>query len=134
VSRAALVLRGLLALPALGAGALAGLLGSFVHPRTFAHLPVGLVVALALSGLVFVMAGLLLGRPGAIAAAGGWLVPVLLFATQRPEGDLVVPATLAGYGWLLGGFVLAVGCVVPRYRRPGAPPAVPPSALPDPRR
>ena len=128
------VLRGLLALLALGAGALAGLLGSFVHPVKLAHLPVGLVVALALSGSVFVMAGLMLGRAGAVAAAGGWAVPVLLLATQRPEGDLVVPATLAGYGWLLGGFVLALICIVPGYRRRPPPPAVPPSAISDPRR
>ena len=33
----------------------------------------------------------------------GWLVAVLVLASRRPEGDLVVPGPVAGYVWLLGG-------------------------------
>ena len=135
VSPGGRLLRALLVIPVLLAGALAGLVGSFVHPLDAAHLPVGLLIALALSGSVFVTARALLGRPGAIVAAAGWLVAVLPFATQRPEGDLVVPATLAGYVWLLGGFLLALGCVlVAGPRREARPPGVPPSASPEARR
>jgi hypothetical protein len=104
-------------LPAAAAGAGAGVLGSFVHPLDLAGLPVGLAVAAALSAGVFVTTGLLLDRPGAAAAALGWLVAVLVLASRRPEGDLVVPGSVAGYVWLLGGTLLAGGCVALPYRR-----------------
>ena len=83
-------LRALLLLAAAVAGAAAGLLGSFVHPLTVVLLPVGLLLAFALSAAVFVTAGLLLGRAGAVAAGAGWVVTVLVLASPRPEGDLVV--------------------------------------------
>ena len=82
-----------------------------MHPLVLAGLPVGLAVAAALSAGVFVTCGLLLGRPGAAAAAIGWLVAVLVLASRRPEGDLVVPGSVAGYVWLLGGTLLAGVCV-----------------------
>lgn len=119
---AARVVRVALAVPAALAGAVAGLLGSFLHPLTVARLPVGLLLALALTAAVVVTAGLLLGRPGSAAAALGWLAVVLVLASQRPEGDLVVPASGLGYTWLLGGTVLALGCVALPYR-PSGPPA-----------
>ena len=112
--------RALLLVPAALAGAVAGLLGSFVHALEPAGLPVGLLLARALSAAVFVTCGLALGRPGAVAAAGGWLLVVLLLASQRPEGDLVVPGSTVGYLWLLGGMLVAGACTVPRYR-PTAP-------------
>ena len=93
---------------ALGAGALAGVLGSFVHALRTAGLPGGLLCALALSVAVFATARLAVGgRSGAAAAAAGWLLPVLLLSAPRPEGDLVVAGSGPGYGWLLGGTVLA---------------------------
>lgn len=113
-------LRALLLLPAAAAGAGAGVLGSFVHPLVLAGLPVGLAVAAALSAGVFVTSGLLLGRPGAAAAALGWLVAVLVLASRRPEGDLVVPGSVAGYVWLLGGTLLAGVCVALPYSGPRA--------------
>jgi hypothetical protein len=112
--------RVLLLVPALVAGAVAGVLGSFVHPEEMAGFPVGLLVALALSAGVFVTSGLLLGRRGAAAAAIGWVAPVLLLSSRRPEGDLVVPATTTGYLWLLGGTVLAVAGATLPYARPRA--------------
>lgn len=127
--------RALLLVPAVAAGAVAGLLGSFVHALEPAGVPLGLVVAFGLSAAVFVTCGLFLGRAGAVAAAGGWLVVVLLLATQRPEGDLVVTGSAEGYLWLLGGTVVAGACCVPRYRwsrsQEDAPGEPPPSARPD---
>ena len=80
------------------------------------------------SAAVFVTCGLALGRPGAVAAAGGWLLVVLLLASQRPEGDLVVPGSTEGYVWLLGGMLVAGACIVPHYRTPARRPPDPPSA------
>jgi hypothetical protein len=122
-------LRALLLLVAVAAGAAAGLLGSFVHPLKVLGLPLGLLVAFALSGAVFVTAGLLMGRAGAVAAGVGWVLVVLLMASPRPEGDLVVPGSTGGYLWLLGGTLLAGGCMALPYRRP-APPGLEPSAPP----
>ena len=118
--------RVLLLVPAVLAGAVAGLLGSFVHALEPAGLPLGLLVALALSAGVFLTMGLAFGRPAVAAAALGWLLVVLLLSTQRPEGDLVVTGSLVGYGWLLGGFLVAGGCLAPRSagaRRPAVPPS-----------
>lgn len=90
----------------------AGLLGSFVHGSDALGLPVGLVTALGLSLAVFAAAGLA-GRSRAPAALAvtGWLLIVLALSLRRPEGDLVVPGTLPGYLWLLGG-LLAAGLAV----------------------
>jgi Family of unknown function (DUF6113) len=91
------------------AGAAAGLLGSFTFAYTSASLPVGLLVALCLCLAVFVAAGLVLRSRGAAAvASAGWVVTVGLLSSQRPEGDLVVPATTLGYCWLLFGTLVAV--------------------------
>lgn len=111
------LLRALLVLACALPGAAAGLLGSFAHPLTVGVLPVGLVVAAGLTVAVVVTAGLLADRPGAVAAALAWMAMVLVLASRRPEGDLVVPASALGYTWLLGGTVLAIGCAALPYRR-----------------
>lgn len=106
---------------AVAAGVAVGLLGSLVHPVRVAGIPVGLVIALLLSLTVFVgCGGGLRSRGGAAAAALGWLGPVLLLSTPRPEGDLVVPGNALGYAWLLGGTVLAgLAVAVPYGDHPG---------------
>ena len=103
------------------AGAVAGLLGSLVHPARLASLPAGLVCGLALSAAVFAGSGLAVRRrTGAGAAVLGWTVPVLVLSTPRPEGDLVVTGSAVGYAWLVGGLVLAGLCAAPTYRPPSA--------------
>jgi len=93
---------------ALVAGVTAGVLGSFTFAYTSGPLPVGLLVALCLCLAAFVASGLLLrSRAAAVVAAGGWLVSVGLLSMQRPEGDLIVPATTLGYCWLLVGTLVA---------------------------
>jgi Family of unknown function (DUF6113) len=93
---------------ALVGGAAAGVLGCFTFAYTDASLPVGLLVALCLCLAVFVTAGLALRSRGAAAfAAAGWLVTVGFLSMERPEGDLVVPATTLGYAWLLVGTLVA---------------------------
>jgi N-acetyl-1-D-myo-inositol-2-amino-2-deoxy-alpha-D-glucopyranoside deacetylase len=102
---------------ALVVGVVAGVLGSFVHPLVAGGVPVGLLCAYALSGAVFVAAGLAVrARSGAAVAAAGWLLPVLLFSSPRPEGDLVVAGDALGYAWLLGGVVVAGLAIAWPYR------------------
>ena len=111
-------------------GALAGLLGSFVHALRLGGVPVGLVCALALSASAFVTGRLVTGtRSGAAAAALGWLVPLLLLSAPRPEGDLVVSGGLLGYCWLVGGMVVAGVVIAWPYAGTTTP-----SARPDARR
>jgi hypothetical protein len=121
VSRAA---HALLVMAAALAGATAGVLGSFVHPIEVGWVPVGLVLGLAVSGLVVVLARLLAGRSAAVFAALGWLAAVLVLAGQRPEGDLVVANNVAGQVWLFAGTALVGACIVlPVGRVLAAPPS-----------
>lgn len=107
-------------------GFAAGLLGSFVHPLRLAGLPVGLGLGLVLSAVTFTSYGALVRRrTGAAAAALGWLAPVLLLSTPRPEGDLVVAGNPLGYAWLLGGTLLAGLCIAVPYADLLAPTAPP---------
>src|SRR5471032_2696785 len=101
---------------ALAAGAAAGVLGSFTFAYTSASLPVGLLVGLFLCLAVFSAAGLALrSRGAAAAAAAGWLVTVGFLSVQRPEGDLIVPATTLGCCWLIFGFLVAALSIAVPY-------------------
>jgi Family of unknown function (DUF6113) len=101
---------------ALVAGVAAGVLGCFTFAYTDASLPIGLVVALCLCLAVFVTAGLAMRSRGAAAlAAAGWFVTVGFMSMQRPEGDLIVPATTLGYAWLLVGTLVAGLSLAPPY-------------------
>ncbi|WP_426566007.1 hypothetical protein ACPPVT_05425 [Angustibacter sp. McL0619] len=104
--------------------ATAALLGTVTHQLTYrvagVRAPVGLAMAVALTALVAVLLrelrASLLTRA---AAAAGWLVAIAAVLRTSPGGDVLVPANLRGYGWLLGGFlVLLVVLVLPgRDRR-----------------
>lgn len=108
---------------ALLGGLWAGLLGSFVHATTSYGVPVGLLAGLGLSLAVFVTAGLATRSRGPVAAAAaGWVAVVLLLSLRRPEGDLVVPGTLLGYVWLLGGTLLAGAALSWPYASTGPSP------------
>lgn len=104
-----------------GMGALAAAVGSFLQavkmlPYGLPEMPWGVVVALVLSALVFLASGWwLLSRRGALAAALGWLVVVLLFSIRRDEGDLVLAESMGSSIWLVGGAALAGLSTVPRY-------------------
>lgn len=101
---------------AVGAGGCAGVLGSFCFAYTAASWPVGEAVALGLTAAVLVTAGLATGsRAAAALAAAAWLVAVAPLSAQRPEGDLVVPATAYGYVWLFGGLLVATVSVALPY-------------------
>ena len=94
---------------ALAAGAAAGFFGSFKYNYTYSWVPVGLLVALCLTGAVFVTAGLALRSRGAAAlAAAGWVAAAMVMSMTGPGGDLLVPASGLGYSWLLAWFLVAV--------------------------
>ena len=70
-------------------------------------LPVGWVVAVVGNLVLGRAGGQLLGRPGAAGPGLVWLAVALVFGSTRAEGDLVVPGTLPGLGFLLVGAVAA---------------------------
>jgi hypothetical protein len=108
---------------AVAAGLAAGLIGSFVHASTSYCVPVGLLAGLGLSLAVFATAGLTTRSRGpAACAALGWVSIVFVLSTRRPEGDLVVPGTLLGYAWLLGGTLVAGASVSWPYASTGPSP------------
>ncbi|WP_157430508.1 DUF6113 family protein [Actinomadura macra] len=94
-------------------GGVVGLLGSFAQDWTPGGVP---AVAIVLVALVFAMVRLsgwgMGGRLGATIPAVVWGIVVFVMSMQRPEGDLVVQATLAGYVYIIGGMVAAVLGVV----------------------
>lgn len=128
----------LLHLAAAAAGALAGVLGSFLHASRMLGVPLGLPAALVLVAVVLGGAGAALAsRTGAVAAAAGWVAVVLVLSSPRPEGDLVVPGSTLGTVWLVAGMLVAGAAVALPYARPGprrtaraatAPPSDPPDA------
>jgi hypothetical protein len=103
-------------------GAVFGVVGSFSQDWTLGPVP---VAAIVLVGLVFAMARLaglgMGGRLGATVPAVVWGVVVFVLSMRRGEGDLVIPGTLAGYLFIVGGMLAAVAGVmtVPPARPPG---------------
>ena len=90
-------------------GAVLGLLGSFYHAVGVGPLPV-LAIAFALLNFgTLRLAGWAMGtRLGAVIPGLGWLLVVIFLSSKRPEGDLVISASAAGYVFLLGGAIAAV--------------------------
>ena len=109
------ILRALLLAAAMTVGAIAGVLGSFAVLETAFGLPSGLLLGLLIGVGVVLCAGLVSGRTTAVAAVLGWLVVVLLLASRRPEGDLVIDGSVSGYAWLFGGTLLLGACAALPY-------------------
>ncbi|MEV4007795.1 DUF6113 family protein [Actinomadura sp. NPDC049753] len=103
-------------------GGVFGVVGSFAQDWSVGPVP---LTALVLVALVFVMtwaSGKAMGgRLGAFVPALVWGVVVFVLQMRRPEGDLVVSATLPGYLFVIGGMVAAVVGImlVPPARPPG---------------
>jgi hypothetical protein len=94
-------------------GAVVGLLGSFYHAVDVGPIP-AFAIAFALLNLgAFRLAGWVMGtRLGATAPALAWLLIVIFMSSRRPEGDLVISGSAAGYVYILGGSVAAVLAIV----------------------
>jgi hypothetical protein len=90
-------------------GMLAGVAGALVQAGWF---PLGLLLALGGSGGLFWGGALLTrSRAGAAAPAGGWVLAVMLLTASRPQGDFIFASGAGSYLFLLGGMVVAFGCV-----------------------
>ncbi|MEU6544281.1 DUF6113 family protein [Streptomyces sp. NPDC046859] len=99
-------------------GALVGIAGALVQPAWF---PGGLLLALVgEAGLMLGAARATGSRGGAVAAAAGWAVTVILLTASRPEGDFVFGTGASAYLFLLGGMAVAVICAtLAPLRQPG---------------
>src|SRR5690606_6723548 len=63
-------------------------------------------------------------RGGAVSAAAGWTLTVILLTATRPEGDFLFAAGSGSYLFLLGGIAVAVNCAtLGAARQPGGGPA-----------
>lgn len=109
--RAARSARTLLVCVALvGLGAVTGLVGVFQHPAfwTVADQRLGVGV---LAGILALLLAQYVSRDALPPGLGpalvllGWTAVVLVLGSSRPEGDIALPAGLAGEGFLYGGFL-----------------------------
>jgi hypothetical protein len=100
---------------ALVLGAVTGALGTVSHLTAWEGLPVGLVLALALTTSTAVLSRAWAGYGTLLAGAVGWLVAVQALSVEGPGGDVLVPATVEGLVWTYGGLLLwGVAAFLPR--------------------
>jgi hypothetical protein len=100
------------------AGLFVGSLGAFAYPTRIHGVPVGVPVALLAEGGVVAAAGIWnAARSAAVLTVFGWVISVLVFATERPEGDVIIAPTHVGYAYLLGGLLLFTGLSMLPYQR-----------------
>lgn len=94
-------------------GVLLGVIGSFEFSWEAGVVPVA-AIALALVNLaVFRAAGWAMeSRLGAVVPAVLWMIVLIVLSSRRPEGDLVVTGTTAGYTYMFGGAVAALVAIV----------------------
>ena len=81
--------------------------GAFLVPLRFGGVPIPLawVVAGVGNGALGWYGGRLLGRSGALVPGLLWVAIALTLGSRRGEGDLIVPGTLPGLGFLVVGAV-----------------------------
>lgn len=98
---------------ALALGVALGALGTATHRTLWHGLPVGLLVALALTASTALLCRAWAGLGTLAAAAVGWLVAVQVLSMQGPGGDVLVthpaesiPSAWAGIAWTYGGVLL----------------------------
>jgi hypothetical protein len=86
-------------------GAVIGIIGAFSFNRS-----VLIAVGICLVNLVaFRAMGWAAGsRLGAIVPSVFWALVMFVLAAARPEGDVIVPATMSGYIFIFGGMTAAI--------------------------
>lgn len=106
---------------ALAAGAVAGVLGGYAQQQVVGgeQWPVGVALGVGLIAGVAVLVRASSGTAWVVLPlALGWFAVVLLLASPRPEGDVIVPGDRRGWAFLLlGTVVLTVALLEPALRR-----------------
>lgn len=89
-------------------GAAVGTLGCFHFSAEVFGVPIGAVAAIVVNFFMCWLGGLAMrSKLGAALPAAGWMLAALVFAVQRPEGDVVVGNSAVGLTFLFGGTVAA---------------------------
>jgi hypothetical protein len=108
---------------ALVLGVALGALGTATHRTLWHDLPVGLVVALALTASTALLCRAWAGMPALLAAGVGWVAAVQALSLRGSGGDVLVtdpsaplPWPWAGVVWTYGGVLLfGVVAFLPRH-------------------
>lgn len=96
-------------------GAAVGVLGTVAHRTQWHDLPLGIVLALAITLSTAVLCRAWAGLGPLLAAGAGWVVAVQVLAVAGPGGDVLVPAQAVGLVWTYGGLVMfLVAAFLPR--------------------
>jgi hypothetical protein len=94
-------------------GVLLGVIGSFEFSWQAGSVPVAAIALSVINLAAFRVAGWAMeSRLGAAVPAVLWMIILLVLASRRPEGDLVVTGTTAGYVYMFGGAVAALVAIV----------------------
>lgn len=94
-------------------GVLLGVIGSFEFSWEAGSVPVAAILLSALNLAVFRAAGWAMeSKLGAVIPAALWIVILVVLSSRRPEGDLVVTGTTAGYVYMFGGAAAALAAIV----------------------
>lgn len=103
-------------------GAVLGVIGSFQFSWELGEVPVAAILLTAVNFAAFRAAGWAMGaKLGSVAIAVPWLLVVIVLASPRAEGDLVVTGTGPGWVFILGGGFAASLAIA--WTRPVRPPA-----------
>lgn len=102
---------------------LLALWGAFLVPFRVGGTPVPVSWAVAAVGNLAVgrAGGQLAGAAGALVPGGVWLLVVVVLSSQRTEGDLVVPGSAVGLGFLLTGVLASAATCGSAVLRPRGP-------------
>ncbi|MCO5972073.1 DUF6113 family protein [Actinoallomurus soli] len=93
-------------------GLFLGAITSFQFSWTAGSVPVAAILLSFVEFAAFRLAGWAMeSKLGVVALAVPWLIVVVLLSSRRPEGDLVVTGTTAGYVFIFGGAIAAVVAV-----------------------
>lgn len=93
-------------------GVVLGVIGSFEFAWEIGDIPVAAVLLSVLNLAVFRAAGWAMeSKLGAVVPALLWMIILFVLASRRPEGDLVVTGTTAGYVYMFGGAFAALAAV-----------------------
>ena len=90
-----------------------GLYESFSYSWSAGSFPLAAVLISLLNLGIFWAAGWGMGgKLGAVVPAAAWLIVVMVFASRKPQGSLIVTGSLAGNVFLLGSTVAAIVAIV----------------------